>query len=724
MGKVIKYILIILATLIILAAIGIGILVYTFNPNELKAPITQQVKEMTGRNIVIEGNIGWKIFPWLGVSIHQVRLSNAPGFNQAIPFFKLKEADVSLRVLPLLTGNIEFGKITLDGLSLNLNTNKQGVSNWADLLKNQKAKQAEKTVPAPTAQRSKEKSASKFNLKPMDLSISSIDISNANISYDNQQKGQKYQLRNFNLNSQNISFNSAFPITMDFSFNSTQPNIYGQVSLNTKIAINQSKQTVVISPFVIDAQLNGSQFPKNGLTINLQSSVALNQKKATLDLSKLEGRIANLQFSGKINGIDIFKKPTFNGDFTIAKFNPTLFLKDLSLPAPKFEDPNAFTSTSLSSTFIVTPEAVSISKLTLGLDDSTLTGNAYLAMSNKGLSQFNIHINKIDAANYLPMASNKPTTPVKSEAKAKPQPISSQPLIPVKELRKLNLEGKLAIDQLTFKKLKASNLKLNISANDGIIKMANNSADIYKGKWLSNMALNVQTDTPVMQINEAINNVQIAPLTQALYTNKKLQITGTANLKASITTKGNRSTDLTKNLNGTGQFSLKNGIVQGINIGYQLDRALALVNKQAAPSQPANDETPFGSLTGSIQIQNGVIHNNDLLLTSKAMKVTGKGYANLVSQQLNYALDASANQSGVAPQIYELQQKIGGSIPLKMSGTFENFIVGPDIEAILKNLATTYLKKSLGNIKNNEAVNKGIKNLGNQLQKGLKGLFN
>ena len=195
MGKVIKYILLTLLALIILAAIGIGILVYTVNPNQLKAPITQQIESMTGRTTVIEGNIAWKFFPWLAISIKQVQLSNAPGFNQNVPFMELKEANVSLKVLPLLTGNIEFGKITLDGLNLNLSTNKQGVNNWADLLKNHPTKidanAAPVSIPVPVKTTPISSNKSEFNLKPLDLSISSINISNSSIRYDNQKENHK-----------------------------------------------------------------------------------------------------------------------------------------------------------------------------------------------------------------------------------------------------------------------------------------------------------------------------------------------------------------------------------------------------------------------------------------------------------------------------------------------------------------------------------------------------
>ena len=100
----------------------------------------------------------------------------------------LNEANVDIKVLPLLNGNIEIGKITLDGLKLSFSTNAQGQNNWDDLA------QANAST-TPSAASTSTTSNSKFKLDS--LKISDVDISNAAISYNNLKTNQKYELREF-----------------------------------------------------------------------------------------------------------------------------------------------------------------------------------------------------------------------------------------------------------------------------------------------------------------------------------------------------------------------------------------------------------------------------------------------------------------------------------------------------------------------------------------------
>lgn len=399
------------------------------------------------------------------------------------------------------------------------------------------------------------------------------------------------------------------------------------------------------------------------------------------------------------------------------------FYKIWGLLRQSLKNPNVFGKTYLRSQFIATPTAITLSNLKLGLDNSTLSGHAHLVFSPQSQSQFNFNLNQIDLSSYM-------TSPPKTKkTKAKPQTsttttkvaTSTTEILPIKTLRKLNIKGQVTIGKLAYNTLTMTNLKLNLSANNGLIRAAPNSANLFGGQWLSNIALNVQSNMPVFQINEAINNVQVARLLNALSINNKIQLVGTANLKATVSTFGNTAPILTKNLNGNGQFAITKGAIKGINIGYQLNRALAIVNRQPTSAQPANDETPFGSLTGTVQINNGVISNKDLLLNSQAMQVTGKGYANLITQELNYDIEASAIQGKVNPKIYDLQKKIGGSVPIQIAGTFDSFKVYPNTPVILKNLATSYVKKNTQKIK--QQINEKVKGLGNQLQKGLQNLF-
>lgn len=726
MGKFIKYLFYTILTLVLLVVIGVGVLVATFNPNNLKGPIAQQVKAETGRDMTINGDITWRFFPWLGFSVHGIQLSNDSKFDQTKSFLSLNEANVNIKVMPLFSGNIEIGKITLDGLKVNLITNAQGENNW-DILAKTTAENKPASVTAPAATTA---SSSNSKFKLTSFNISAIDISNAAVSYDNLKTNQKYLLQNFNLDSQNIRLNAAVPVVMSFDFNSSAPNINGTVNLNTQIDIDQAMQVFSVSPFILNATLNGSQFPKNGLTFNLQSKAVFNKTNGTLDVSELMGKIANMQFNGKVGGIDLFKKPIFNGNFNINAFDPKIFLQSLGMAAPDFQNKNAFTKASLNSQFILTPTTLAVRNIKLGLDQSTLTGEVSLALAKTGQSQFNLNLNKIDLSNYL-MAKPKASVAATPQAPSPSQAVAATTqMLPVQALRQLNLTGKFAIGTLNFEKFQMTNVNLNMSANNGLLQLAHNSANLYQGQWLSNIALNVQNTAPAWQVNEAVNNVEIAPLLNAFYENKKYQVTGTGDIKLSVTTNGNTQAALTQNLNGSGKFALNNGVVKGINLGHQMDVAMALVNKQTPPAQTTENQTPFGSLTGTVQINNGVVSNNDLSLQSPALKVSGNGTVNLVSQQVQYQVASTAVQGQVDPKIYALQEKIGGSIPIIISGTFASLRVYPDLAVILKNIATAYVKQNTDKIKDAvenqvQKITKGGlgKNLQDSLQNGLNSLF-
>ena len=68
--------------LIVAAAIIIPLVV---DPNDYKDEIVSKVKETTGRDLKIQGDIGLSVFPWLGLELGALELSNAKGFGDA-PF--------------------------------------------------------------------------------------------------------------------------------------------------------------------------------------------------------------------------------------------------------------------------------------------------------------------------------------------------------------------------------------------------------------------------------------------------------------------------------------------------------------------------------------------------------------------------------------------------------------------------------------------------------------
>ena len=66
-----------IAALLVIAAILISFL---FDPNDYRDRIAEEVRQETGRELAIEGDLELTFFPWLAVNIGRTTLGNAPGF--------------------------------------------------------------------------------------------------------------------------------------------------------------------------------------------------------------------------------------------------------------------------------------------------------------------------------------------------------------------------------------------------------------------------------------------------------------------------------------------------------------------------------------------------------------------------------------------------------------------------------------------------------------------
>ena len=113
---------------------GAIIALVNLDPNDYKDKIASEVKAETGRDLRIDGNIGLTFYPWLGLDVEGVSLSNAKGFGEA-PFLQTKTIKVRAKLMPLLRKELEMDTMVLHGATINLAKNAEGVTNWDDMVK-------------------------------------------------------------------------------------------------------------------------------------------------------------------------------------------------------------------------------------------------------------------------------------------------------------------------------------------------------------------------------------------------------------------------------------------------------------------------------------------------------------------------------------------------------------------------------------------------------------
>ena len=182
--KLIKWLLWLLLFLVVVAIGGAIFLVNKVDPNSLKPQISQQVKSATGRDLELVGDLSWRFYPWVGVTMNDFSLSNREGFLPPT-MLQAEHADVQVKLLPLISKQLEIGKIKLMAPKLNLSINAQGETSWGDLAGD-----------APTKSANPEQAAGAML---GGLLIQGVDVENGQISWNDQQAGQHYQLSDFNL---------------------------------------------------------------------------------------------------------------------------------------------------------------------------------------------------------------------------------------------------------------------------------------------------------------------------------------------------------------------------------------------------------------------------------------------------------------------------------------------------------------------------------------------
>lgn len=103
-----------LVILIVVAAIAIPFII---EPNEYKQQISDKVKQISGRTLTIDGDIGLSVFPWVALELGSVSLSNAEGF-EAEHFAKVNAAEVRIKLIPLLSKQLSRFVVYYAGIGL------------------------------------------------------------------------------------------------------------------------------------------------------------------------------------------------------------------------------------------------------------------------------------------------------------------------------------------------------------------------------------------------------------------------------------------------------------------------------------------------------------------------------------------------------------------------------------------------------------------------------
>ncbi|MEQ1915870.1 MAG: AsmA family protein, partial [Gallionella sp.] len=658
MNKILKTGLIATASVVGVAVAGATYLAATFDPNAYKAQIIQAVQDSKHRTLHLDGDISLSFFPNIGVNLSKVALSEA---NSDKEFAALNSARVSLALLPLFSKQIVVNEVSLNGVRATVIKHKDGTSNIDDLV----AKSTD-TQAAPASQ-------------PVKLDIAKVVVADTAFSYQDEQTGAHYDIKDLQLESSRIANGVPAKIAMSILVQADQPKVSLKTDLKATLTFDMDKQSYQIAG--LDMKVSGELLDITQLQIQASGDASAELRTQEFSAKQLAIKVSGVQgkqtFSGDLSAPDLnLSKDHYTG--TKLALNAELqaafgkLVASLSIPAID-GTPQAFKindvlldaqleqadqsfrlklSTPLAGN--MSTQQFDLSNLNIALSasgdklpnksiSSTLTGNVSLntkkqivqANLSGGLLQsqlraklgvngfaqpaihFDVDVDQFDADLYLP----------KKTAQAAPAAATPEQPLDLSALRTLNLDGSLRVGTLKVANVKVAQLRVDVQAHKGIVNISPLSAELYQGSTSGSLSINAQA-TPAITIKQTLSGVDIAPLGKDAANFDTLE--GKGNVMLNLSMQGNKVSEMKRALNGTATLNLADGAIKGINVAKKMRGVKSMFGaKSDIQTADKAEKTDFSELKASFKITNGVAHNDDLSMKSPLLRLSGAGDINI-----------------------------------------------------------------------------------------------
>ena len=352
--------------IIVLIVVGLISLPFFIDPNDYKDEISTQVEKATGRNLTLQGDIKLSVFPWIALELGPLSLSNAEGFK-ADSFAKVKAAEIRIKLIPLLKKQIEMDTVVLDGLVLNLETDKKGKTNWDDLTQSDAVAGTTEEV---NASEPEDSTSSKSGIQA--ITIAGVKLTDANILWSDLSKGENFQLRNLNLNTDPLEPGEPTAVDMAFNLISTKPEAKAHVTLSSNITVDMENKRYAIQGLNFSAIAEGRELPFDEADISLTGDI-------NADMVKQWVEINDMVFSAKANNDQQTIDAKLTGKLTSNLATQLTNIDNLKLVA-NLKDPNlpnseAEIDMSAGIKADMSKQTVTISALVLKLQDLLLEGD-------------------------------------------------------------------------------------------------------------------------------------------------------------------------------------------------------------------------------------------------------------------------------------------------------------------------------------------------------------
>ncbi|MEO0347611.1 MAG: AsmA family protein, partial [Pseudomonadota bacterium] len=494
MARIIKWALGIAGALILLIVVAVTVAVLVFDPEDYREDIELALTTATGREVTVGGELTMNLFPWLSIRTGDIEVAAAAAFGPE-PMLRIDAVSAGVRLPPLLTGRVEIGTVAIDGFTLNMATRGDGMTSWQDLLERGAASEAADASALPQQD-------------TPELTVAAVEITNAAVTYRDGMSGAEYVIDGFDLVLQNFSLDTSTPIDARFNFRAAPDEISGTLRL-TAVIEPGGLETPAVRNLNVLGKINAPFLAR-------ETELSLRTARLVLDSSNNalaidDGRLALGPVAGtfSLSGSGPEAPLALTGKVALETFSPREAAAMFDVP---FEsaDPAVFESLAFSAGLEVSYEAVALTGIDARLDSTVLAGDVAYDMVGRPRIRFQLAGGEINLDQYLPPAEDAADANDAGDAVV-------ATALPVDMIRGLTAQGSLRFERLTLGDLPFETLELGLDIGGDQARLYPLSATVLDGKYRGDVRIDARQATPVLALDERIENLNLGTLARLLY---------------------------------------------------------------------------------------------------------------------------------------------------------------------------------------------------------------
>ena len=744
MFKLFRWFLGFLVTIAMLMVAAIVVVPMVFDPNDYREEITEIVRDQTGRELKLDGDLKLSFIPWIGIRTQQLSLSQPVRIGGDM--ISVDQAQLRVKLAPLINKRVEVDTIVLDRPRIRLVTLADGTDSFYGLLETEGMG---------------EKQATEIDAQPVNpatvgvaIAVQGVQINDAEITIEDRTVDSLTRLTNLDLSTGNLlgsefeqlSLSGVLLDEQEITFNVDGLARIDAERLNAQakeirieLTVRSEKGNEVATEVATQIDIDSLEFDQQSLLSVSNFKAQVTQPvRATADGSSLRVdldtqqlnldafRLVMASASAELNNVAVSQfidKPAVKAKLTIPEFDATYLLTELDVPY-RPQDTSVLKKVGLNANLEAGLNAVAISDLKFVLDESELLGGFSINDFANPQTQFDLQLDELNLDRYLPVddASEKSEQTVQS---------SDALVVPMAVFKELNANGQFRAKNLVSGGVALNDIDVQVRSTNNGIKIVP-TASLYDGSLGGEIAFSDEQGTSELKVKNEIDLVQLGQLLTDAQVSDQLSGIGSLLVDLVVQEKDGVQTN-----NGVITLQAKNGAIQGVDIKGAIDGAYSYYQAYKGRNQAvedgaqettqsgkasSDDQTRFAELFGTFNVNNNIVTNNDFTLKAPLFRVGGQGTIDIEKQTLDYLVEVKVVASTDGQGGEAIDKLKGIPIPIRFSGSLNSPSYSIDMKRMFKELFAADLNRKKAELLKEKVGIEGAEELSTkELLKGLLG---